>query len=65
MKIHVNNEEREVSADNLAALIDELGLADAAVATALNGEFAPARMRAGLALRAGDRVEILAPMRGG
>ena len=60
---------RETKADTLAALLCELaekeGLETAAVATALNGEFAPARERDGLRLREGDAVEIVSPRQGG
>lgn len=65
MKIHINGEERSVASATLADLVAELGLGGAAVATAVNGDFAPARLRASLALREGDAVDILAPMRGG
>lgn len=65
MKIHVNSEAREVQGGSLADLVSELGYEDAVIATALNGDFAPARMRAQLMLTEGDVVEILAPMRGG
>lgn len=65
MKILVNNEARDVAAPSLAAALDELGYAGAVVATAVNGDFVPARSRAELMLREGDRLELLAPMRGG
>jgi sulfur carrier protein len=45
--------------------LQELGYADAVVATALNGEFVPAGSRPGARLSDGDRVEVLAPMQGG
>jgi sulfur carrier protein len=35
------------------------------LATALNGEFAPARARAATHMKEGDRIEILAPRGGG
>lgn len=49
----------------LAAMLQVCGYAHATVATAVNGEFVPARARAHLRLREGDRVEVLAPMQGG
>ena len=52
-------------ATTLAALIAEQELADAKVATAVNGEFVPARARAQTPLAAGDRVEILSARQGG
>jgi len=65
MRIIVNSEPREIRGRTLADLLQELGLADAVVATAVNGSFAPAGERAGRVLRDGDRVEVLAPMQGG
>ena len=65
MKILVNNELREIAGPSLAAALDELGYAEAIIATAVNGDFAPARSRRTLMLREGDRLELLAPMRGG
>ncbi|HEY9021866.1 MAG TPA: sulfur carrier protein ThiS [Paracoccaceae bacterium] len=65
MRIEVNGEVREVTATTLAAALDELGWGTAKVATALNGDFVPASMRADQALRDGDRLEVLAPMQGG
>lgn len=47
------------------ALIDRLGLSDAKVATALNGDFLPAGLRARTMLSPGDAVEVVAPMQGG
>ena len=41
------------------------GLADARVATALNGAFVPAGARAATPLGEGDALEIVAPMQGG
>jgi sulfur carrier protein len=65
MNILVNDEARSVSADTLAALIDELGLGGARVATAVEGEFVPVTRRSALALTEGMKVEIVAPMQGG
>lgn len=65
MKLTVNGEEVAIAAATLAAALDELGYADRVVATALNGAFVPARLRAQAALKDGDRLEILAPMQGG
>ncbi len=63
--INVNGEQRATRATTLAALIEEGGYGDARVATALNGAFVPARLRAQTPLSAGDRVEIVAPRQGG
>jgi sulfur carrier protein len=65
MNILVNNEAREIAGPSLAEALDELGYGCAMIATAVNGDFAPARSRASLMLRDGDRLELLAPMRGG
>ncbi len=65
MRITLNGEPAEIAADTLAQALSELDLAEAKVATALNGDFVPARLRAETAIRAGDRVEIVAPMQGG
>lgn len=65
MTIKVNGEPREITSTTLKALVEELELADAAVATALNGEFVFAGKRAATTLTAGDEVEIVAPMQGG
>jgi sulfur carrier protein len=65
MRILLNGAPREVAAADLAAALAELGFAGGVVATALNERFVPAGARAGAALNAGDRVEVLAPMQGG
>jgi len=51
VKLVVNGVEQEIAADTLA--------------TALNGEFVPARKRGEASLREGDRIEIVAPRQGG
>jgi len=45
--------------------LEELGYGGSTVATALNGEFVPANLRAAAALAEDDRLEVLAPMQGG
>ncbi|MDR9486162.1 MULTISPECIES: sulfur carrier protein ThiS [Sediminimonas] len=65
MRITVNGESSQIAAEKLAAALDELGYGAARVATAVNGEFVPAAMRADHALCEGDRLEILAPRQGG
>lgn len=64
MNILVNGEPQAV-AEHLEALLARMGVADAAVATAVNGRFVAAAQRASTPLAAGDRVEVLAPMQGG
>ena len=65
MKLFLNGECVEVRAANLAALLDERGLGDSTVATAVNESFVAAADRAALELCDGDRVEVVAPMQGG
>ena len=65
MRITVNDEPREVEAAELDRVLDELGYGEAAVATALNGQFVQASLRPGRPLAEGDRLEVLAPMQGG
>lgn len=64
MNLTVNGQ-AHAPAPDLAALIEQLGLAGTPVATALNGRFVPATARAATPLAEGDRVEVLAPMQGG
>jgi sulfur carrier protein len=65
MSLFVNGEPQEVVAATLAEALRALDYADAIVATALNGEFVPARKREAVALKDGDRIEIVAPRQGG
>jgi len=63
--IIVNGEPVATSAATLGALIVELDLGEARVATARNGEFVPARARDETPIEAGDRIEIVSPRHGG
>ena len=65
LSLVVNGEPREVAAANLAEALQALEYAGAIVATALNGEFVPARKREAAELNEGDRIEIVAPRQGG
>jgi sulfur carrier protein len=65
MKLVVNGQSQEVPAATLADALRSLDLAEAKVATALNGDFVPARERQATALKDGDRIEIVAPRQGG
>ncbi|WAC25520.1 sulfur carrier protein ThiS [Ancylobacter sp. SL191] len=65
MKIIVNGEPAQTLAGTLADLLNELDLADAMVATAVNGAMVRKAKRGETAISDGDRVEILAPMQGG
>ncbi len=66
MKLVVNGEPQEIPAATLAEAVQSLDFGEAKIATALNGEFVPARERA-LRRRSndGDRIEIVAPRQGG
>ena len=65
MQLTVNGQPVETKAATLAMLLEELGYAGALVATALNGNFVPAGQRLDVAVQQNDRIEILAPMKGG
>ena len=65
MRLVVNGEPQEVPAATLADALQSLDLAEAKVATALNGEFVPARARVSTPVKDGDRIEIIAPRQGG
>ena len=65
MNLIVNGERRDVDATTLAGALRALDYGEAKVATALNGEFVPARSREATALKDGDRIEVLAPRQGG
>jgi sulfur carrier protein len=61
----VNGEPVETPARTLAELVVHMGLAQNAVATALNGAFVARAERSGTQLAAGDKVEVVAPRQGG
>jgi sulfur carrier protein len=65
LQIIVNGEAQETEARTLAELCGALGLGEARVATALNGDFVPAGRRGDTALKSGDHVEIVSPRQGG
>ena len=65
MRLVVNGESQELPAATLADALQSLNFAEAKVATALNGEFVPARARKAATLKDGDRIEIVAPRQGG
>jgi sulfur carrier protein len=65
MRVVVNGEPREVAATTLLDALEALDFAEAKIATALNGEFVPARSRAATPVKDGDRIEIVAPRQGG
>jgi sulfur carrier protein len=61
----VNGENCSTEARSLADLCRELGLSEAKIATARNGEFVPAKIRAEVNLAEGDTIEVLSPRQGG
>ena len=65
MKVQVNGAEHELAAATLADALAQLDYGAAIVATAVNGYFVPASVRAATALANGDKIEIVAPMQGG
>jgi len=64
-RLVVNGEPHDIAASNLAEALSALSYADSIVATALNGEFVPARKREATPVKDGDRIEIVAPRQGG
>jgi sulfur carrier protein len=65
MRILVNGDWRETASRELVVMLEELGYGGRVVATAVNGEFVAAEVRADTRLADGDRLEVLAPMQGG
>lgn len=65
MQLQLNGEAVETAATTLDAFLAEQGYATSVVATAVNGSFVAAPARLGMALTAGDQIEVLAPMQGG
>jgi sulfur carrier protein len=65
MRLKVNGAEQDVAAATLADALEKLDYQGAVVATALNGNFVPARSRGETLLADGDAIEIVAPKQGG
>lgn len=65
MTIVLNGVVFETTSNNLSALLAEIELDAAVVATALNGEFIAGDEREETLIAEGDRIEVLAPMQGG
>jgi len=65
MKIQLNGNAIDIAASTLLEVVEELGYDGAVVATAINKSFVPRTERAGIALRSGDVIEIVTPMKGG
>lgn len=65
MTLLLNGAPQEIAGKTLAEALAEFGYAEKIVATAVNGEFVPARKRSEMKLSDGDRIEVVAPMQGG
>jgi sulfur carrier protein len=65
LQILLNGEAHTTEAADLGKLCVSLGLAEAKIATALNGNFVPAERREATPLTDGDAIEIVAPRQGG
>ena len=65
VKILLNGEEREVTASNLTALIEEIGLDGRKVAVEKNLEIVPRSTYLATPLADGDRLEIVHFVGGG
>ena len=65
MQLFVNGEEKNVGAETLSALLNELDYEDDWLATAVNAELVSESEREDFKLNNGDRIEILSPMLGG
>ena len=65
MKIFVNDEQKQVAAETLSALLKELDYEGDWLATAVNGELFSADERDHFKLNNGDKIKILSPMQGG
>ena len=65
MQLFVNGEEKNVRAETLSALLNELDYEGDWLATAVNAELVSESEREDFKLNNGDRIEILSPMQGG
>lgn len=65
MKLLFNGASFDADVSTLTDLLVANGLADAKIATAVNGTFVAAPARANHVLFPGDAVEVVAPMQGG
>ena len=65
MRVTVNGEQREISADHVDALLGELEYEGTHFASALNYDVLPRSRWAETRLRPGDEIEIITPRQGG
>ena len=66
MRVDVNGEPLDIAEGlSVADVLRELGHTDDGVAVALNTEFVPRRNYAATLIKAGDAIEVVAPIQGG
>ena len=65
MRVTVNGEQREISADHVDALLGELEYEGTHFAIALNYDVLPRSRWAETRLKNGDEIEIITPRQGG
>lgn len=65
MQIQINGELRDVRADTILALVEELGLDIRKVAVERNLEIVPKSLHGSTALADGDRIEVVQFVGGG
>jgi sulfur carrier protein len=65
MRVTVNGEQREISADHVDALLSELEYEGTHFAVALNYDVLPRSAWAQTQLKSGDEIEIITPRQGG
>jgi sulfur carrier protein len=65
LQVLLNGEPFATESATLDELCASLGLADAKIATAVNGSFVAAALRGSTTLAPADEIEIVAPRQGG
>lgn len=65
MQVTVNGERREIAAQTVDALLNELAYEGTHVAIAVNFEVLPKSRWADALLKSGDEIEIITPRQGG
>ena len=65
MRVTVNGEARDITAERVDALLTELDYEGTHFAIALNYDVVPKSRWAETALKAGDEIEIITPRQGG
>ena len=66
IEVSVNSESKQIdSGKSLAELLGDWGFECQRVAVAINEDFVPRSTYADVSLKAGDRVDVVAPVQGG